>query len=197
MKIYVIRHCESVDDVLNCYGGCADFELTEKGANDAAAHSIPADIKKIFSSPYKRAKNVAKIFSDKIGCSVEIIDDLREINTYGVMSGVNKDLAKEIFSLVLNSDEYKSYGYYKGKSFLGGEDVTDFDARIKNAFDYIAKQGVDTVAVITHGGVFRSVYKNVLNKPEKILEIDDLGTIEINYDNGAFTIANTTGIVTE
>ena len=30
MKIYLIRHCESEDDILDCYGGCADFDLTEK-----------------------------------------------------------------------------------------------------------------------------------------------------------------------
>ena len=31
------------------------------------------------------------IFANKIIYKCEIIDDLREMNTYGVMSGVNKD----------------------------------------------------------------------------------------------------------
>lgn len=31
MKIYLIRHSESIDDIENCYGGIADFELTENG----------------------------------------------------------------------------------------------------------------------------------------------------------------------
>lgn len=56
-------------------------------------------IEKTYSSPYKRSKNVAKILADKLNCDVEIVYDLREMNTYGVMSGINKDLAKEIFSL--------------------------------------------------------------------------------------------------
>ncbi len=31
MKIYLIRHSESIDDIQNCYGGIADFALTENG----------------------------------------------------------------------------------------------------------------------------------------------------------------------
>ena len=200
MKIYMIRHCESEDDILNCYGGCADFELTENGIKTAEQHSnkiANLGIQKIFTSPYKRAKNVANIFANKIQCEIEVIKDLREINTYGVMSGVNKDLAKKIFSLLLESDESKSFGYYKGKSFEGGENVNFFDSRVKNAFDYLTKQEQNIIAIVTHGGVFRSVYKNILNKPEKILEIEDVATIEINYENGIFSIESMSGITTE
>ena len=69
MKIYLIRHCESMDDVLDCYGGCADFELTDKGVNtakSAAEQLTHLGIEKIYTSPYRRAKNTAKIFLDKI-----------------------------------------------------------------------------------------------------------------------------------
>lgn len=31
MKIYLIRHSESIDDIENCYGGIADFDLRENG----------------------------------------------------------------------------------------------------------------------------------------------------------------------
>ncbi len=200
MKIYMIRHCESEDDVLNCYGGCADFDLTEKGIKTAEQHSnkiINLGIQKIFTSPYKRAKNVGDIFANRIHCDIEVVKDLREMNTYGVMSGVNKDLAKKIFSLLLESDEYKSFGYYAGKSFEGGESIQSFDDRVKSAFDYLTNQDNSVIAVVTHGGVFRSVYKNILNKSEKILEIEDVATIEINYENGFFSIENMTGIITE
>ena len=99
MKIYMIRHCESEDDVLNCYGGCADFELTEKGIKTAEQYSnkiIDLGIQKIFTSPYKRAKNVGNIFANKIHCEIESVKDLREMNTYGVMSGINKYIEKII-----------------------------------------------------------------------------------------------------
>ena len=98
---------------------------------------------------------------------------------------------------VLESDEYKSFGYYTGKSFEGGESVESFDDRVKNAFAYLINQDNSIIAIVTHGGVFRSVYKNILNRSEKILEIEDAATIEINYENGIFSIENMTGIITE
>lgn len=33
MKIYLIRHSESIDDIEDCYGGIADFDLSENGKN--------------------------------------------------------------------------------------------------------------------------------------------------------------------
>ncbi len=200
MKIYLIRHCESEDDVLNCYGGCADFDLTDKGIETAEQYSnkiVNLGIEKIFSSPYKRAKNVASIFNEKLNCGIDIIDDLKEMNTYGVMSGVNKYLAKKIFDLLLNSEEYKEFGYYKGKSFEGGESVENFDNRVRNAFSFITNNSYNTIAIVSHGGVFRSVYKNILNQSKKILEIADVATIEIEYDNGEYSIISMNGIELE
>jgi probable phosphoglycerate mutase len=186
-----------MDDVLNSYGGCADFELTEKGLNTAKEHSnnlIGLGIERIFTSPYKRAKNVAKIFSDKINIEMEIVNNLREINTYGVMSGVNKDEAKKLFEFYLNSDEYKEFGYYKGESFYGGEIISEFDNRVLESFKYIVNSNYKTVAIVTHGGVFRSIYKNILKKEEKILDIEDVGTIEIEYDGNNFNFISMKGI---
>ena len=125
---------------------------------------------------------------------IKIIDDLREMNTYGVMSGVNKELAKKIFSLLLNSEKYKKFGYYNGVPFEGGEEVNLFDQRIKDAFDTITSKNLNTVAIVTHGGVFRSVYKNILNKSEKLTEIDDVATIEIKYKDNNYSIISMKGI---
>lgn len=200
MRIYLIRHCESEDDILDCYGGCADFELTNKGIKTAKLYSDnikKLGIEKIFSSPYKRAKGVASIFNEKLNCGIEIINDLREINTYGVMSGVNKKLAKEIFSILLNSNEYKNFGYYNGKTFEGGESIENFDNRVKNAFSIIVNSSYNKVAIVTHGGVFRSVYKNILRQNDKILEIEDVATIEIEYNNGEYSIISMKGIELE
>lgn len=197
MKIYLIRHCESMDDVLNSYGGCADFELTDKGLNTAKEHSnnlINLGIEKIFTSPYKRAKNVAKIFCDKLNVEMEIINNLREINTYGVMSGVNKNDAKKLFEFYLNSEEYKEFGYYKGKCFYGGEIISEFDDRVLESFKYIVNKKYNTVAIVTHGGVFRSVYKNILKKEERILDIEDVATIEMEYDGTNFNLISMKGI---
>jgi len=196
----MIRHCESDDDVLDCYGGASDFNLTERGIATATAFAdtfATFGIQKIFTSPYKRAHGVASIFAGYAGAQIGVIDNLREINTYGVMCGTNKDLAREIFGYWQNKPEYKSYGYYKRKSFYGGEDVDEFDARVRDAFDTIAASGFDTVAIVTHGGVFRSVFQQILKRAEHILEIEDCAVIEIEYTNGEFRFVKMDGIKTE
>ena len=93
MKIYLIRHCESEDDILDCYGGCADFDLTDKGREQAerlAESLVGLGIEKIYTSPYKRAKHTAKAVNAKLNCEFEILETIREHNVHGVMSGVSK-----------------------------------------------------------------------------------------------------------
>ncbi len=200
MKIYLIRHSESVDDILNCYGGVADFELTEDGKNKVKEYSKKFKnygVEKIYTSPYKRALNSAKILNTDINVELEIVDGIREFNQYGVMSGVNKDLAKDIFSNLLNMEEYKDFGYYNKKTFYGGEEIIDFDTRVKDAINEIINNSKEynTIAIITHGGVYRSIFKNILNINKKIVGIEDLATTTINYIDGKFIIENVDGVV--
>lgn len=199
MKIYLIRHSESIDDIEDCYGGIADFDLTENGRYKVKEYSKKLNnygIQKIYTSPYKRAFQTAEILNENIHVKLEIIEDIRELNSYGVLSGVNKTLAKNIFSEVLKKEEYKKTGYYFGTTFLGGENVNNFDVRVKNAINSIIKdsEGLDTIAIVTHGGVYRSIYKNMFNINKKIEEMEDLATTILEYNNGAFTIVDTKGI---
>ena len=196
MKIYLIRHCESEDDIINCYGGCADFDLTEFGietAKNVAKGLMGLDIQKVFTSPYKRAKSTAKIISDKLKCELEIVNDIREHNVHGVMSGVNKELAKEIFSYWLDQDKYKDY-HKRGQCFYGGEEEVDLIARVKTAFKYLTGQNLNTIVVVSHGGVIRRIWKHLLNKSEKITDIDDGAIIEIDFVDGKYILLKTKGV---
>lgn len=199
MKIYLIRHSESIDDIENCYGGIADFDLTENGKDKVKESRKEIDnygIEKIYTSPYKRAYQTAQILNENIKVEMKVIDDIRELNSHGIRSGVNKELAKNIFSYVFQKEEYKNTGYYLGKTFLGGEDIEEFDKRVKEAIDFIIidSQGLDSIAIVTHGGVHRSIFKNILNINKKIDEIDDVATTILEYNNGKFGIIETKGI---
>jgi len=70
---------------------------------------------------------------------IKVIDDIRELNFHGIRSGVNKELAKDIFSYEFQQEEYKNTGYYLGKTFLGGEDIEEFDKRVKEAINFIMR----------------------------------------------------------
>ncbi len=199
MRIYLIRHSESIDDIENCYGGIADFDLTENGKKKVKEYRKQLEsygIEKIYTSPYKRAYQTAQILNEDVKVDMEIIDNIRELNSYGILSGVNKELAKNIFSYVFQMEEYKNTGYYFGKTFLGGEDIKQFDNRVKEAINYIINDGkeLNCIAIVTHGGVYRSIFGNLLNINQKIVEMDDLATTIIDYSDGIFNIIETKGI---
>ena len=50
MKIYLIRHSESIDDIEDCYGGIADFDLSENGIKKVEQYKIEnLGIEKIYT----------------------------------------------------------------------------------------------------------------------------------------------------
>lgn len=198
MKIYLIRHSESIDDIEDCYGGIADFDLSENGIKKVEQYEIEnLGIEKIYTSPYKRAYQTAKILNKKLNVDLEIIDNIRECNSYGILSGVNKEKAKKIFSYVFEMPKYKNTGYYLGTSFLGGEEINEFDKRVEEGITKIISKSkeLNTIAIVTHGGVYRSIYKNILKVDEKLDQMDDLATTELKYNNGKFEIINKKGIL--
>ncbi len=198
MKIYLIRHSESIDDIEDCYGGIADFDLSENGIKKVEQYKIEnLGIEKIYTSPYKRAYQTAKILNKKINVDLDIIDNIRECNSYGILSGVNKEKAKKIFSYVFDMPKYKNTGYYLGTSFLGGEDINEFDKRVKEGITEIISKSkeLNTITIVTHGGVYRSIYKNILKVDKKLDQMDDLVTTELKYNDGKFEIINKKGIL--
>lgn len=198
MKIYLIRHSESIDDIEDCYGGIADFDLSENGIKKVEQYKIEnLGIEKIYTSPYKRAYQTANILNRKLNVDVEVIDNIRECNSYGILSGVNKEKAKKIFSYVFDMPKYKNTGYYLGTSFLGGEDINEFDKRVKEGITEIISKSkeLNTITIVTHGGVYRSIYKNILKVDKKLDQMDDLVTTELKYNDGKFEIINKKGIL--
>jgi len=80
MIIYLIRHSQSIDDIENCYGGIADFELTEAGKNKVREREKQIrnyGIEKIYTSPYKRAYQTAQILNENINAELEIVENIQ------------------------------------------------------------------------------------------------------------------------
>jgi 2,3-bisphosphoglycerate-dependent phosphoglycerate mutase len=169
MKIYMLRHGEAQDDIDDAYGGVADHPLTPRGEEQAreVALSLEAqDITRIYTSPLRRAATTASIVAEVLGVSdnVRIVDDLRERNSYGVLSGIPKTKAWELFPLILKPGETRS-GYDK-TPLLGAEDFDDFLARVGSAFtavlDEAAKDDVRSIALVSHGTFLKALVTEYL-----------------------------------
>lgn len=202
MKIYLIRHSESQDDLINCYGGASDWDLTENGAKKVEKFRPKFEklnIEKIFVSPLKRAYKTADILNKKTKVPVEKVFDLHETNHYGYLTGLEKNLAKELFAYLLERPEYQNASYYNRKCMPGGETADELDKRSKNVIKYILKEskGLNTIAIVTHGGVLRSIFQAVLKDKRKLLDIKDVACAEIEYSKGKFIIKDTEGFVFE
>ena len=167
VHIYVVRHGESVDDLSDSYGGAANFPLTDHGRDQAKATATrlkDANIAAIYSSPLARASESASIIAAELGNPpLEIINDLRERNTYGVLSGHTPARAEELFGYILSELPYKP-GQWP-HAMPGGEEFGPFVERVRGAFNEVVRKatsaGYETVAIVTHGkftlGLFTAV----------------------------------------
>lgn len=168
MRICMMRHGEALDDIEDCYGGIADFPLTDRGRDQARetsrllqAHAPMV----IYSSPLQRAHDTARIICESLGLPPPVvIDELQERNSYGVLSGVNKDKAKVIFAHVLARLKEKP-GYSK-EPIPGCELWDDFVLRVDRAFGQIvddaSAKGHGTIGIVTHGKFTAALFDDVL-----------------------------------
>lgn len=193
-----MRHGESVDDIEDCYGGIADFSLTDAGQKTAeklADKLADSEIQMLYSSPYKRAYETATIIDKTCGCGVKTIYDLRERNSYGVLSGVNKVKAKEIFAHIVDQLKHKPGDYYSDELIPGAEPRDEFDERVRSAFDEVVRDasGYDIIGIVTHGNVTRSIYRNILGVKGKV-GLDLLAVTIINYEPSVIEIEQKQGV---
>lgn len=200
MKIYYARHTDADDDRRDSYGGISDDLLIDKGKDYARKVANVMESKKIdviFSSPYQRAYETATIVNEKVKSQVINVYNLRERNSYGVLSGIDKVTAKNLFpEIVQRISEMKNDGLKPSNSYEtlpGAEIYLDLLIRVKDAFHTIFRESdflkAKTVMVVTHGGFSSAFFKNILKKDielEKgeiiVLEGNNLDDLSINKE---------------
>lgn len=177
MTIFLCRHGETTGDLEDRYGGDYEDSLTEHGKNQAreiAKKIVNEGVEVIYSSPRLRAQEAAKVISEYIGVYVDGVNDLRERNHYGILTGLVKAEAKLKFPE--EAEKVKSY-LTEAK---GGENYEDFKKRVFNAWNLITSSNHKTVAVVTHGGVIRVIFRELLQLGEVDLTMNCLARIDFD-----------------
>ena len=190
MKIYLARHGQTTGDVENRYGGDYDDHLTETGQQQSvklAEQLADKGIQKLYASPRIRAQETAAVIADKLGLVAETLNDFRERNGYGVLTGMTKDealkkypdqveLLKDVHNAVSSAEEY-----------------IPFQRRIAEALASLGDKGAETVAVVTHGGPIRLIFRDILKLGE--IEIDDCAyAVLATDDNQSYVLLSKSGI---
>lgn len=191
MKIYVVRHGQTTGDLEDRYGGDYDDHLTQKGISQAQS-LIPklksCGIEMIFSSPRIRAREAAEIINKVLGVKLEIIDDLRERNKYGILTGLTKSEGTEKFPI--DAEKVKD----DFKTVTGAEQFEGFRKRIVAAFKKCLNYGINTILIVGHGGTLRRIICYVLGE-DKHIDIDESAILEIESNkSGKLKLTKTEGI---
>lgn len=160
MKVYFVRHGESVANLNKTFAGQSDAPLTEKGRTQAEAICpILADIpfEKVFSSDLSRACYTQKLALP--GYEAETTMLIREID---VGSLVGKSIAAMAaanggVSPTAKTSDYTPYG---------GENRKMLDQRIMQFMQMLEKTDYENVAVFAHRGVLMGALRYILGTPE-------------------------------
>ena len=156
MNIYMTRHGESVNNILNIIGG--DCNITKKGEEYSKILGSYFNNKKIcvWTSKLKRTKETAVNINSK---SIEW-DNLNEIHS-GDFEGMELNSIKHNYP-----DLYKFRNKDKvNNSYPNGESYKDVYKRVSIILDTISKCEYDTILIIGHKAVCRVIYSYFTDKP--------------------------------
>ena len=156
MKLYVVRHGQTLANVEKTVSGDKESPLTKEGITTAIAlgevfKEINFDV--VFSSPLLRAIDTARLITRK---TVRLDERLTE-RDYGLNEGkLIKDTdPDELWDYNLNTDKYEN------------ETVKDLLKRAEDFINFLKENYQDkTILAVTHSGVSRAIYYTINKLPK-------------------------------
>ena len=171
MKLYVVRHGETVWNELHKVQGEADIPLAENGIllaekTGEALKNIPFDL--CFSSPLVRARKTAELILAKQQREVPVIEDKRiqEIN-FGALEGV---ICFNDAHEYLNPEMEKFFtDPWKFERPAHGENIVDILKRTRDFWEekiHDVSLQDKTILIASHGCAVRALLQNVYQDPQ-------------------------------
>lgn len=190
VKIYLIRHGESVGNQKKIFQGITDLPLSENGKLQVAAlaermKDIPLD--KLYSSPLIRAYQTAEAVNRYHHLEIIVNPIFREISL-GEFEGHSFDELEKTHPTELNLWKNELHNF----AIKGGESMAEVYDRAKEAIlNLVSENEGKTIAVTSHGAFIRSAFCFVSGKRiEEMADVDwqkNATATEITYENGGFT----------
>ncbi len=163
IEFVVLRHGQSVADIVGRHEGRGDFPLTDLGreqaglASDWIVANVPPDV--IFSSPLARAAETAQMLAERLKLDVCFDDDLMEFDN-GLQAGLTFAEADERFPV-------PEGGYKPHERVPGGESEIAFQARAELVWSGLMSTAVpgQRIAIVAHGGIITRLFRCFLQLP--------------------------------
>jgi broad specificity phosphatase PhoE len=161
LKVYLLRHGETVYSRTGGYCGDLDPDLTPEGELMGKGfaenyHSLPWDA--VYVSPKKRTIATAKPLCDKLGMEMQLRDGLKEI-AYGKWEGETVDFVKQNYS----EDYLRWLSEPAWNAPTGGETSVQIANRAMPVITEIQqKYSTGNVLVVSHKATIRIILCSLL-----------------------------------
>ncbi|MDP8262087.1 MAG: alpha-ribazole phosphatase [Candidatus Ancaeobacter aquaticus] len=162
MRLYLVRHGETVGTVIKKYHGITDVNLDKKGVAQVkrlAKKLDKIDFSAAYSSNLKRCVHTAKIILKNKKTTLKTTRGLREID-FGRWEGMT-------FEEMQSNDGFLFDKWFRDLpnfTMPGGESTKSMQKRITQEMERITKRHKNgNILVVSHGGPIRVVLCNVLN----------------------------------
>lgn len=194
MKIYFIRHGETVWNTLKIFQGSSNSPLTEVGKKQAI--KLGEKLKNIeftsfYSSPLGRTIETSELIIGNRDIKIDLIEEFKEISV-GRMEGVPRiefetQYPGQFHNFFFNPKDYDPIPY-------GGETFPQLIERVERGLKKITENHKkdDIVVVVTHGMTLKGIFKVIKN-----IDLKDLGEFEVpkntslsivDYTDGKYTV---------
>ena len=174
MLLYVIRHGETTFNAEGRIQGQLDTQLSPLGRAQAEAIAramTGSDIQAVFASPLSRAYETARPLAAACRLEIRTDDRLKELNA-GVFQNLLPAEMAERYPEV--TARWKSHD--PDYRIPEGESRRDLMVRGAAAFEAIFASGLQTVAVVAHGGLLTAaLYKKFVTQSKRYHAHDEQG----------------------
>ncbi len=197
VRIYLIRHAETVHNREGLVQGRADNPLSALGLQQAEALASAfagLTLHGVYASPLRRAQQTAEPLALAHGVAVTVVPDLTEMDI-GAMEGLSGPQLRERHPEFLRAWTSETAG---SVAMPGGESLEQVQRRAGAALDQIAAAtGTGSVAVVSHNFVVLTLLCRALSLPLKDFRrlrhhVAGISMIEVTASRGVVVQVNDT-----
>ena len=188
MKIYLIRHGRQASRLCN-----VDVDLSPEGCRQAVLvgeRLAGQKIQIVYSSALKRAVQTARIANRCWNVDHKVEPELREID-FGLMEGLSDEEIWERFGELKREQQKMD----RDLPYPDGECAGDVIRRAMPVLERIGRGEEERAAVVTHGGLIRSVVSHILGMEPgtyrllgKSLENCSITELRFDRETGRFAL---------
>ena len=189
MKIYLVRHGETLWNKEEVFRGRKDIPLNETGrmqARKVGSYFAGNPLGRIVSSPLQRAVQTAQAIGETTGIPVETTEELTDIN-FGVWEGLSLRDVEEQYPIEF--DLWKRSPQELQVS--GGETLAMVRGRASGTLARLASIGEGAIVLVTHRVICKMIVLSCLNMGDEHfwdLLYDPASVTLLERQRGSFTL---------